>query len=85
VDSFIAECFWPDVSPEQVGERAAQLQHDAAGMSVRFVGAILVPDDDVVFYLFDDCSAAAVREVCRRAAIPVDRIVRSVRLGADGS
>ena len=82
--SYIAECFWPDVLPEQVDEGAARARLSAEeltgeGKRVDFTGSILVCADDVVFYLFDGVSADAVREACERAAIQYERIVESVQ------
>jgi len=82
--SYIAECFWPDVHPEQVEEAAARARQSAqdltrAGTPVDFTGSILMPGDDVVFYLFDGVSPEAVREACERASIRFERIVESVQ------
>jgi hypothetical protein len=69
--TYRAECFWPDVreaAVEQAAERirlsAAELR--SAGTVVELTGTILVPGDEVVFYLFTG-SAEAVREACERA------------------
>jgi hypothetical protein len=82
--SFVAECFWPDVHPEQVDEGAARArlcaeQLTREGTHVDFTGSILMAGDDVVFFLFDGVSADAVHEACERAAIQYERIVESVR------
>jgi hypothetical protein len=49
------------------------------GISVAFAGSILLPGDEVVFYLFDSVSAEAVRETCTRAAISFERVIESIR------
>jgi hypothetical protein len=79
----MAECFWPDVreaavqqAAERIRLRAAELR--SVGTIVELTGTILVPGDEVVFYLFTG-SAEAVREACERAQIPFERIVESVR------
>jgi Protein of unknown function (DUF4242) len=82
--SFVVECFWPGVGPVQVeqGATAARRHAEALtreGAQVAFTGSIFVPDDEVVFYLFDGVSTEAVREACTRAAIPFERVVESVR------
>ena len=87
--SFIAECFWPDVREEQVEAAAARVQRGVDDLSRRgrpitFVGTILVPDDETVFYLFERASAETVREACEQASIPVGRVVRSVPRLASG-
>lgn len=80
--TYLVECFWPDVRPEQVdaaavraAARAEELTHE--GRRVRFAGSILLSSDEVVFYLFDCESPDDAREVCDRAQIPYERIVAS--------
>jgi hypothetical protein len=84
--TYLVECFWPDVRPEQVDEGCVRARASAAtlsdeGRSVVFEGSILVPRDEVVFYLFEGVSADAVGEACRRAELPFARIVESIRSG----
>jgi len=79
----MAECFWPDVHAEDI-EQGAERIRDAAkeltreGKRVEYAGSILVPGDEVVFYLFDSESADDVRTVCERAGIAFERVVDSV-------
>lgn len=54
------------------------------GITVRFLGAISVPVDEMCFYLFEAPSAAAAGEASRRAAIPFERVVQAVALGVGG-
>jgi hypothetical protein len=87
--TYLVECFWPGVSQEQLvlagaQARQAALQLSADGAAVRYLGAILVPADEVVFYLFESASAEFVRAANERAAIPFERIVESVQLPAAG-
>jgi hypothetical protein len=74
---YIVECFWPDVRQEHVDAGAERIRSAARDGAVELAGSILVPDDEVVFYLFEG-RPDAVREVCERAAIAYERIVRSV-------
>jgi hypothetical protein len=79
----MAECFWPDVHEEHVEQAAERARRSAEHLSaegtpVRYTGSILVPEDEVVFYLFDGASEQAVREVCELAKLPFERIVESV-------
>jgi hypothetical protein len=76
----IAECYWPGVRGEdlreldhRVGEAVAELR---AG--VRYLGSILVLDDEVVLCLFEG-PLGTVREVADRARIPFERILQSIR------
>lgn len=82
--SFLAECFWPDLDEETVGRSAEQVRRSAEeltreGRPVALTGSLLVPEDEVVFYLFTSCSAADVREACERAGLRFERVVESVR------
>ena len=81
--SFIAECYWPDVRNDVVAERVSQVRTTAAaisgrGRSVSLTGSIAVPEDEIVFLLFDADAAESVRLACEEAAIPFDRIVESI-------
>jgi hypothetical protein len=80
----MAECFWPDVREEEVEQGAGRIRRSAAelsraGAEVELTGIILVPGDEIVFYLFDGDSVEVVREACERAEIPFERVVESVR------
>jgi hypothetical protein len=82
--SYVVECFWPDLRPGQVEQGATRARETAdqlssEGISVAFAGSILLPGDEVVFYLFDSVSAEAVRETCTRAAISFERVIESIR------
>jgi hypothetical protein len=72
-DSFVAECFWPDVRDEDVralDERIAACLVDG----VRYLGWILLHEDEVVLCQFEG-PAAVVREVAERAKVPFERIL----------
>jgi hypothetical protein len=80
----MAECFWPDLREASVDEAAQRIRQSAAelsqaGTAVELTGTILVPGDEVVFYLFDGDSADVVREACERASVAFERVVESVR------
>ena len=82
--TYIAECFWPDVrvaSVEQAAERIRQIAAEltSGGTVVELTGTILVPGDEVVFYLFTG-AADAVREVCERVQVPFERVVEALEL-----
>jgi hypothetical protein len=85
--TFMAECFWPDMSEAKVqaaGTRAGHAARAASrdGDAVRYLGAILIPADEVAFCLFEASSAQLVREISERAQIPFERILATVRLDA---
>ena len=68
VESFVAECYWPDVREEEVhalDERiAASLADD-----VRYLGSVLIREDEVVLCHFEG-AAAAIRRVTEKARVP---------------
>jgi hypothetical protein len=84
---FVAECFWPGVNDADIeaADARARLSAEALaqeGDPVRYLGAVLFPSDEVVFFEFSSLSADVVRRVSEQAAIPFARIVESVgRLG----
>ena len=83
--TYMVECFWPGVTPELIEEAAARASRRAEelaqeGVSVRYLGSILVPGDEVVFFQLDGPSAEAVAGVAVRAELPFERVVESVRI-----
>jgi hypothetical protein len=50
---------------------------------VRYLGTMLMPSDEVVFFVFTGPSAKAVRVAAANAEIPFERIVASVRTPND--
>lgn len=77
-ESFAAECFWPDVSEadlaaldRRIAETVAELTRTEA---VRYLGSILLRDDEVVLCQFQG-SAETVRVIAERARIPFERIL----------
>lgn len=87
--TYIAECFWPDVRQDEIALAAQRIRTSTSELSregrrVGFTGSMLIPRDDVVFYLFDGDSAEAVREACERAAIPFERVVESIGVWEEG-
>ena len=78
----MVESYWPE---RDGGARAAQLRDAtralrADGRTISFLGALLVPDDDVCFLRFACVSLADVAAVSRHAGITVHRVARSVEL-----
>lgn len=84
---YLAECFWPGISQEELDSLNTRARESAAatsgtGIEVRYLGSMLMPEDEVVFCFFDGPSADAVRDVAQRANIPYARIVKSRRVPA---
>jgi hypothetical protein len=79
--SFVAECFWAGVTEEDLRAldqraeaTAAQLARD--GESIRYLGSMLMHEDEVILCLFEG-EAAAVRRAAQQAGIPFERILES--------
>jgi hypothetical protein len=71
--SFVAECYWPDVREQDVralDERiVASLVDD-----VRYLGSVLIRDDEVVLCHFEG-TADAIHRVAKRARVPYERLL----------
>jgi hypothetical protein len=75
--SFIAECFWPDVSEADLDALDLRIAKELAP-EVRYLGSILLREDEVVLCQFDG-TADTVRAVAERAEVPFERILRAGR------
>jgi hypothetical protein len=73
--SFVAECYWPDVREEEVRALdrriAASLVDD-----VRYLGSVLIREDEVVLVHFEG-TADAIRRVAERAHLPYERLLET--------
>ncbi len=79
--SYIAECFWSGVTEAEVAALdcrayafAGKLQE--AGEHVRYLGSILMREDEVVFCQFEG-GLDAVRRTAELAEVPFERIVET--------
>ena len=82
---FLVECFWPGVTREHVEAANARARARAAarlraGSSLRFLGSLLVPSDEVVLFQFTAGSSEEVVRTSREAELPFDRVAASVWL-----
>jgi hypothetical protein len=80
---YVAECFWPGVQDrdlQALDERVAAVTAELAraGEDVRYLGSMLMREDEVVLCLFAGAEAA-VRTIAERAAIPFERILEAAR------
>ena len=83
--TFVAECFWPDVTDadlEQLDRRitAAASRLEDETRAVRYLGSLLVREDEVVLCQFEG-PEADVRLLVERAAIPFARILETTSRG----
>ena len=81
--TYLAECFWPGVREDELKALDERAQKSAAGFSnqgrpVRYLGSLLMREDEVVLCLFTG-SADAVRDAAEHAEVPFDRIVETDR------
>jgi hypothetical protein len=79
--AYVVECYWAGVTEENVralDARAVGCARRLAdkGESVRYLGSILMREDEVVLCLFEG-DAAVVRRVAEQAQIPFERVVES--------
>jgi hypothetical protein len=80
---FVAECYAPASGDDasavglvRVGAACADLR--AAGAEVVYLGALIVPDDELAFHVFVAPDAGNVKQASRRAGLRVERVVQSV-------
>jgi hypothetical protein len=73
---FIAKCYWPGVDEAEVKRAAARAGRASSG----YLGALLLPDDDLVLCFFQARSSSTVKRASERAGIPCERVIGSVWL-----
>jgi len=81
--SFVAECFWIGVKESDLVALDRRLDDCVTGLarhghSVRYLGSMLMREDEVVMCFFEG-SAANVRRAAEMAKIPFERIVETTR------
>ncbi len=79
--SFVAECYWPGAHQDDLRELDKRVEACVAelareGERVRYLGSILMVEDEVVLCLFEG-SLVTVQRAAERARIPFGRILRS--------
>lgn len=87
---FVAECYAPASGADdsaagsvRVGAACADLR--AAGAEVVYLGALIVPDDELAFHVFVAPDAGDVQQASRRAGLQVERVVESVAVCFGGA
>ena len=71
--SFVAECYWPDVREEDVRVLDQRIAASLAD-GVRYLGSVLLREDEVVLCQFEG-TADAIRRVAERARVPYERLL----------
>ena len=81
---YLVECFWPGVQIADVDKldrraRVVARRSRRRGIPVRYLGSLLVPDDEVVLFEFQARSADVVAETSAQVGLPFQRVVPAVR------
>jgi hypothetical protein len=90
VPAYLVERYWPGVTSELLLEaisrgRGVMKRMGAEGVLIREIVCVLVPDEEVVFSLYEGTSAVAVLAFNQRAGLPVSRIVAAIAVTLDES
>ena len=81
--TYVVECFVPDVDDAAVQRAAdataAQIRClDLGGSAVEYLGALLMPVDEVVLHTFRASDPEQVRRITVAAGLSFERIVESI-------
>jgi hypothetical protein len=74
VHGYLVERYWPGVSAGEVREACLRLTA-TDGPATTFLGAVVVPGDETVFFKFTADSGAGVIAACVSAGVRCDRLV----------
>jgi hypothetical protein len=83
--TFLVERYWPGIDEPRLRtvlpglEEAARAMR-AEGRHVEHVGSLLMPADQVVFTLIVAATESDVRELNKRARLPLDRIAEVIQV-----
>jgi hypothetical protein len=85
--TFIVECLAspvgdPGATRGRDGLQAACARQQAGGTAIEYLGAVLVPEDELVLHVFVSSGPDIVRDACERADVGVERIVEAVAIGS---
>jgi hypothetical protein len=83
VTEFLVEVYLPRGGGDGLELRTAQARTAAEeltgeGTPVTFLHSIFVPEDETCFFLYEAVSADDVREVVRRAALPLEHVAEAL-------
>ena len=81
-ESFVAECFWPDVHDVDLATLDERIERVIAELGadrgVSYSGSLLLRQDEVVLCQFEG-QADTVRDVAERAGVPFERILATAQ------
>jgi hypothetical protein len=78
---YVAECFWAGIQDQDLHELDRRIERSVAGTMadparpVRYLGWLLVLDDEVLLVLFEG-PMGAVRRVAEHAQVPFERLLQ---------
>ncbi|MEA2518786.1 MAG: hypothetical protein QOF49_866 [Chloroflexota bacterium] len=72
--TYLIEGYWPASAGQPDPERLARAAEGFGHGDVRYLGAVTVPGDSTVFWLFDAPSLDALRAAAAAAGLTADRI-----------
>lgn len=82
---YVAECYWAGVSEDDVRRLDQRIGTAIAEHAqARYLGSVLIVDDEVVLCLFDG-PFGTVREVLEQAGVAFGRLLRTRRTLPDSS
>lgn len=84
--TYMAECFWPGVTAEDVADAEARVRQATGAVTgddglPRCLGSILVPTDEIALFLLEAASIDAATELILQAELPSERILEVAAFG----
>jgi hypothetical protein len=73
---YAAKCYWPQATETEIEQAADRAAMGESG----YRGALHFPNDELVLYLFEFPSRAAVVGASKRAGIPCERVMETTWL-----
>lgn len=83
--TYLVEGYWQPTADHADPERLARIAEASGGGAIRYLGAVTVPSDETVFWLFDAPSIDDLRTAAAAAGMTVDRIVEAAASDLGGS
>jgi hypothetical protein len=77
VEAYIPTSKTASLGDQEVRLRAAAREMATEGTIIRYKDTLLIPEEEICFFVFEASSPKDVEEVSRRAEISYERIVRA--------
>ena len=78
---YTAKCFWPGAGEREIRLAAARATRDAARHHAGCRGALYLPADELVLWLFEAMSPSSVKSESESAGMPCERVIETVWIG----